>query len=387
MKIASVECLKLTLPPLERPTPPRRNSTSPAANPRPINKYSDFSRMRSQMPGDVNGEIWVRVTAEDGKFGLGRTNWGDFIEPLVRTLYGPLITDRDCLATELLNDLMWRASQRFGSDGIASVARSAIDIALWDLKGKVLGVPVYTLLGGPSRSQLDCYATTTDLDWAMELGFRAFKIGNTIHYEDGIAGINRLEDRVAAAREKIGPDAELMLNVVMGYNVDYAIRVAERLRPYRLRWLEEPLMPYDVEGLRAIKEAVPTVPLATGEDHHGRHAYKQLIDRRAVDIVQPDLRWCGGMSEAVKIYTMAEAAGLSTWPHVGAGQAEGQHFCLAMPEAGMAECLFFSPPGVPLEEVMRIPGVAVPKNGKLIPSDAPGFGLEIPPEWFSVWGR
>lgn len=385
MKIVSVECLKLSLPPLERPTPSRGSAAAKAANPRPINKYPDFSRMRAQMPGDVNGEMWVRITAEDGSFGLGRCHWGDFAEPIVRTLYGPLIIGRDCMATEYLNDLMWRASQRFGPAGIPSLARSAIDLALWDLKGKLLKVPVYTLLGGPSRTELECYATTTDLDWAMELGFRAFKIGNTVHYEDGIAGINRLEDKVAAAREKVGPDAELMLNVVMGYNVDFAIRVVERLKPYRLRWVEEPLMPHETEGLRAIKEAVPTVPLATGEDHHGRHAYKELIDRRAVDILQPDLRWCGGLTEAVKVYTMAEAAGLSTWLHVGATQAEGQHFCLAMPEAGLAECLIFSQPGVPLEEVMRIPGVAVPKDGKVTPSDAPGFGLDIPTQWFSSW--
>jgi len=387
MKIVSVECLKLTLPPLARPTAPRPNAKSKRGNPRPINKYPDMPRERSKMPGDVGGEVWVRVTAENGTFGLGHSHWGDFVEPLVRLLYAPMIVGRDAMATELLGDMMWRASQRFGPEGISSLARSVIDLALWDLKGKLLKIPVYNLLGGPSRPQLDCYVTTADLDWAMELGFRAFKIGNLAHYEDGIAGLNELEDSVAAARETVGPGAELMLNTVMGYNVEFAIRVLDRLRPYNLRWVEEPLMPYDTDGLCALKRAVPTIPLATGEDHHGRHAYKQLVDRHAVDILQPDLRWCGGLSEALKIYAMAETAGLVTILHAGAGLAAGQHFCMAMPEAGLAEYVMFSPAGVPLAEVTRLPGLPVPRDGKLVPSDAPGFGFDIPPEWFGAWPR
>ena len=385
MKIVSVDCLKLTVPPVARPTPPRPGAKAKRGNPRPINKYPDISRGRGQMPGDVGGEIWVRLTAEDGTTGLGHTHWGALAEPVIRTVYAPMIVGRDCFAMELLNDMMWRASQRFGAEGIASLARSAIDLALWDLKGRLLGQPAYALLGGPSRPDLNCYATTADLEWAMELGFRAFKIGNTAHYEDGIAGINEVEDTVAAARETIGPDAELMFNVVMGYNVEFAVRIMERLQPYNLRWLEEPLMPHDVAGLKLLKQAVPTINIATGEDHRGRHVFKDLIDRRAVDILQPDLRWCGGVSEALKIYALGEAAGLATVLHAGAGQAAGQHFCLALPEAGLAEYVLFSPAGVPLEEVVRIPGLAVPKDGRITPSDAPGFGYDIPADWFSPW--
>jgi L-rhamnonate dehydratase len=387
MKIVSVECLKLTLPPVEHPTPPRANAKAKRGNPRPINKYPDMPRGRGQMPGDVTGDFWVRITAEDGTFGLGHSHWGDFCEPIIRKLFAPLIIGRDCHAGELLNDMMWRASQRIGAEGIAGVARSAIDLALWDLRGKLTGLPVYRLLGGPASDHLDCYVTTSDLDWAMELGFTAFKIGNTVFHEEGTAGLNKLEDSVAAARDTVGPDADLMLNVVMGFNVEFAVRVMERLKPYRLRWLEEPLMPFDIEGLCAVKQAIPTVPLATGEDLHGRHAFKRIIDHRAADILQPDLRWCGGLTEAIKIYAMAETAGLQTWLHGGAGFAAGQHFCLAMPESGLAEFVSFSPAGVPLNEVTRIPGLCLPKDGKIVPSDAPGFGLDIPPDWFAPWPR
>ena len=384
MKLKTLRTVKLSLPPRPPTTPARRptwNATAPRSL--PINYYPEFGRLPRQMPGMGGGAVWVQALAEDGTWGLGQCAFGAPTAAIVELIYKPLLEGRDCLATEFLNDLMWRAVQRVGHAGHAAVAQSGVDLALWDLKGKLLGQPVYRLLGGPSRERLELYATGDDLDWAMELGFTAFKLTNPVHYREGLEGLNRLEEKVAAARETIGPDAELMINPVMSYNVEYAIQVAERLRPYRLRWLEEPLIPTDLEGHEALKRAVPWMPIATGEDHHGRHAFRQLVERRCVDIVQPDLGWSGGLSEAVKIYTIAEAAGLPTVPHGGANAAWGQHLSLALPEVPMAEFWLGSDPGVPLEEVPRLPGVPVPRNGVLVPSDAPGFGLEILQEWIA----
>ncbi len=308
-------------------------------------------------------------------------HWGPLIAPLVREHYAPLLVGRDCFAIEFLNDLMWRSTQRFGGTGLAMVARSGIDLALWDLKGKLLKMPVYSLIGGPCRPHIDCYCTSDDLDWSMELGFKAFKISNPVFHEEGTEGLQRIVEKVAKARETVGPTADLMYNPVMSFNVEFAARLMERLLPYNLRWIEEPLMPHDTDGLAQLKRAVPSLPIATGEDHKGRYAFRELVDRRCVDVLQPELRWGGGLSEALKIYTLGEAAGLSTIPHSGAGLPFGQHFHFAMPEASLAEFWLASDPGVPLEEAAKIPGVAVPRDGKLIPSDAPGFGMDIKPEW------
>ena len=206
-----------------------------------------------------------------------------------------------------------------------------------------------------------------------------------VHYEEGIDGLNILDEHIGKARDMVGYDVELMYNPVMSFNVEFAIRVAERLRKYGLRWLEEPLIPSDLEGHIELKKAINWVPLATGEDHHGRHAFRQLIEHRAIDIAQPDIKWCGGLTEAVKIYTIAEAAGIATIPHAGAGTPYGQHFSFAMPESPMAEFWMGSDPGVPLEEVCPIPGMPMPKDGHVIPSDAPGFGMEIKDEWVVPW--
>jgi L-rhamnonate dehydratase len=385
MKITSIEVLCYKPKPIASPTPPRPGAISAPAVPLPIHIYPDFPRTRGSHPGDVTGEVWVRVTAENGETGYGHTHWGDFVAPVVRQVHAPMLVGRDCMAIELHNDLMWRASLRFGATGIGALAQSAIDIALWDLKGKLLGVPVYSLLGGPVRDRLDYYVTTHDLDWAMELGFRAFKIPNIVLHDEGTDGINRLEDHVAAAREKVGPSADLMLNPVMSFTVDYALRVMERLLPYRLRWFEEPLMPWNTPGLAELKRAVPTLPLATGEDHRGRHAFRELIEARCVDVLQPDIRWAGGLSETMKIYTLGEAAGIQTVVHAGGAMAAGQHFGLATPESPLVEWVMFSPAGVPLEEVSRVPGVAVPSDGFATVSDAPGLGYEFSADLFENW--
>ena len=240
------------------------------------------------------------------------------------------------------------------------VAQSGIDLALWDLKGKLLGQPVYSLIGGPCRDKALVYCTSDDLDWAQDLGFKCFKVSNPAHYDEGIDGINIVEEHIAKARDAIGPNAELMYNPVMSFNVEFTVRLAERLRPYNLRWLEEPLIPSDLEGHIELRKAINWVPLATGEDHHGRWTFRQLVEHRAVDVLQPDLTWCGGLSEALKIYTIGEAAGIITIPHAAVASPWGQHFAISMPESPMAEFWMGSDPGVPLEEVWPIPGLAVP---------------------------
>jgi len=386
MKITSIDAWRVRAPASgPRPGARRPGYLESAKHAFPIGKYPEFPNTVMKIPGVIHPEIWLRVTAEDGTWGVGQCHWGDLVEPIVRAHFAPLLVGRDCFAHEYLNDLMWRYSQRFGATGITTVAQSGIDQALWDLKGKLLQQPVYRLIGGPCRDAVELYVTTDDLDWAMELGFRAFKISNPVHYDDGLAGINLLEDKIAKAREQVGPNAELMFNPNMSFNVEFTVRLMERLRPYHLRWLEEPLTPGDLEGHIQLKKSFPTLPIATGEDHHGRHAFRQLVEHRCVDILQPDLRWCGGLTEGLKIYAIAEAAGIATIPHAGGNTPAGLHFAYAMPESAIAEYFLASAPGVALKDAVTIPGMPYAKDGRIAPSDAPGFGLEFREADFVPW--
>ena len=382
MKIREIRTVDLKIPvaqPKSKPSRPAWIKSTPRNL--PLNKYPEFSQSDNAVPGMDENPVWIQVVAENGEWGLGFSGFGAVTAVVIERVFAPLLKGRDCMAIEFLNDLMWRSILRLGAEGHAAIAQSGVDLALWDLKGKLLNQPVYSLLGGPARDKVRLYATTDDLDWAQELGFTAFKVSNPAHYDRGIEGLNKLEEKVASARETVGADAELMLNPVMAYNVEFAIQVAERLRPYRLRWLEEPLKPIDLRGHIELKKAVPWMPIATGEDHHGRHAFLELIENRCVDVVQPDINWCGGLSEAIKIYTIAEAAGLQTSPHKAGSTPFGQHFALAMPESTLAEFWLETDPGIPLNEVNTIPGMAVPRDGWVEPSQAPGFGFEIKEDW------
>ena len=149
MKITAIELVRLNLPQTAAKTPPRRatwNRTSPRSL--PINYYPEFSRLPGKMPGMGGGQVCVRITVEDGTWGLGFCSFGATCAAVIESIYAPLLLGRDCLATEFLNDLMWRAIQRLGDAGHATTARSAVDLALWDLKGKLLDLPVYRLLVG-----------------------------------------------------------------------------------------------------------------------------------------------------------------------------------------------------------------------------------------------
>ena len=327
----------------------------------------------------------MQVSAEDGTWGLGQCADGQPVAAYVRDVLAPLLEGRNCMAIEHLNDLALRVSHRFGSAGTASTAMSGVDLALWDLKGKLLGQPVYSLLGGPVRESITCYATGNDLDWSKELGFTKFKIPNPVHYAEGDAGIATIVDHVAQARERVGADRDLMYNPSMSFNVEFALRLLEQLRPYNLRWVEEPLPPPYTAGLAALRRSAPWVAIATGENHRGRHAFLDLVEKQAADILQPDIKWSGGLTEAMKIHAIGEAAGIATVPHGGANTPFGQHFALAATESPMAEYWLGTDPGVPLEETARIPGTAVPVNGEIVPSAVPGFGIEVEAGDISAW--
>nr|ANO58300.1 L-alanine-DL-glutamate epimerase [uncultured Alphaproteobacteria bacterium] len=187
-----------------------------------------------------------------------------------------------------------------------------------------------------------------------------------------------------AIASSIAPHSAV-LNLVSSFNVEFAVRMADRLRPYGLRWFEEPLISTDLEGYIELRKSINWVPLATGEGHHGRWTFRQLVEHRAVDVLQPDMKWCGGLSEALKIYAIGEAAGIITIPHAAAASPWGQHFAISMPESPMAEFWMGSDPGIPLDEVCPIPGMPMPIDGYIKPSDAPGFGMEINQEWIVPW--
>lgn len=358
-------------------TPPRRpswNGTTEVAGPmaRHARFKADRTKWRPTWPG-----VGCLVTADDGTWGFGVTRFAGPVIPTIETHLAPLLLGEDAFATEKLWDLMARAASTYSAAGLAAYAISAVDLALWDLKGKALRQPVFALIGGPARAAIPCYATGGDTDWHLELGFRATKLPLPFGPADGLAGLNANEDLVARTRAMIGRDVELMLDCWMALDVEYAVRLAERLRPYDLRWIEDCLIPEDLDGQEALRRRLPWMGLATGEHWYMPPPFLHAAARRIADVLQPDIAWAGGLTALLRIHAIADAAGIAVIPHAGMNTPYGQHFGLAMPGAPMGEQFLGSAPGIPLEEVKLFPGMAVPKEGVVLPSDAPGFGLGV----------
>lgn len=326
-------------------------------------------------------DLGCLVTTEDGQWGFGMGRYAGAVNPIINEHLAPLLVGEPALATEKLWDMMTRMVSPYGPGGLASYAISAVDLALWDLKGKVLGRPVYELLGGPAREAQFAYATGNDTDWYMELGFKATKLACPYGTASGLDGLKKNEDFVGAAREKVGDAVELMLDCWMAFDVEFMVRQAEILRPYKLKWMEDYLLPEDMEGFAQVRSRLPWAVLATGEHWYPIQSFSQAIKHALADILQPDIAWAGGITGLQKICHLAEAAGIPVIPHAGLNMPYGQHFCFAMPNVPWGEYLPPGAPGVPLEKDIVVPGMRVPKDGLLVPNDAPGFGLEIDLAW------
>jgi len=268
LKITNVECFNLVPPPpSEKGTPPRRQSWRTVfkqATPR--SKFNPPIPRRE--PGDL---LWVKITAEDGTYGLGCADTANVAAVLIRETLAPLVIGEEVGAIDRCNDRMWRGTLSFGNEGLTARAIAGMDLALWDLWGKVLDQPVYRLAGGPARTEMDVYITGNDIDWGMELGFKKFKLARPYAVFDGQAGIDGTVELIAKTREQIGPNADLMLDCWMAYDVDYAVRMCEALRPYRMAWMEEMLVYHDWKGHQALRQRVPWQTMATGEHWSTRH--------------------------------------------------------------------------------------------------------------------
>jgi L-rhamnonate dehydratase len=386
VKIKSIRAAAVNIAPNCK-TPPRVPKLATEGFITPMARYPELKRSDW-------GTGWTRVacvvTAEDGTWGIGLTGHSGPVLSIINDHYAPMLVGQNCMATEKLWDLMRRASSPYHTAGLPSYAISAVDNALWDLKGKLLGRPVYELLGGPQKEKIFCYASNTDIsygtehsvEWFLELGFKAIKLFARYGPEAGIDGIRKTEEMVARTREQVGDGVELMLDAWMSLNVEYVVRLVEALRPYRLKWLEDYLLPEDMDGYIKVRQRVPDQILATGEHWHTIHPFALAAGQGLVDIFQPDVAWAGGVTALVKICHIAEAHGLTVISHAGMNYPYGQHLSYAMPAIQWGErSEGVSPPGVPLEEMRCLPGTPVIKDGYLVPSDAPGFGLEISKEW------
>lgn len=386
MKIKSIDVVKVKLPPRAYSVAPWReswNETDEVAN--PMSWYSHVKRHRSLWTDTGWGTVWVKVTLEDGTWGLGSTMHGRPVAAVIEDHLAPQLVGQDGFAIERLADMMFRLTKFYGSTGLASYAISALDLALWDAKGKALGQPVYSLIGGKLKERVYCYSTGNDIDWYQEVGFTAHKLACPYGPADGLNGLRKNVELIAKTREQVGDACEIMLDCWMALDVDYTVRLAEALRPYRVKWIEECLIPEDFAAHAELRARLPWQTLTTGEHWYSHVPFQYALKHDLVDILQPDIEWVGGLTTCIKIAHAAEAAGKKVILHAGARSPFGQHFSFAMAAVPWIEYFIGAPPGIPLSESTWLPGMAYAVDGWLEISDAPGFGLGIEEGWIEPY--
>ena len=287
----------------------------------------------------------VEVFTDDGLVGIGNAALAPQISRQVIEFYlKPILLGSDPWNIELLWQQMYRKTIAFGRKGIGMAAISAVDIALWDVLGKSSKQPVYRLLGGRTKPRIPVYASrlySTPLhDLAAEAkrykdeGYRAMKLRFGWGPTEGAAGMRRNIELVRTVRETVGDDIDVMADAYMGWTLDYAKRMLPLLEDFQLRWLEEPVIPDDIQGYAELK-SYGRIPIAGGEHEFTSYGFRELLEARAVDYIQFDTNRVGGISQARKICALAEAYSVPVIPH--AGQMHNYHVVMASLNSPMAE--------------------------------------------------
>jgi len=292
-----------------------------------------------------HGWLLVEVFTDAGHVGIGNAALAPQVTKQVIDLYlKPLLIGQDPWNTEFLWQLMYRKTMAFGRKGLGMSAISAIDIALWDILGQSANQPVYRLLGGKTKNRIPVYASrlySADLgELAAEAkrykneGFPAMKLRFGWGPADGAAGMRLNLELVRTVREAVGNDVDVMADAYMGWTLDYAKRMLPLLEPFNLRWLEEPVIPDDIQGYAELK-SYGRIPIAGGEHEFTEYGFRELLEARALDYIQFDTNRVGGITQARKISALAEAHSVPVIPH--AGQMHNYHIVMASLNSPMAE--------------------------------------------------
>lgn len=341
----------------------------------PMSIYPAYREKRSTWFGPMTAAI-VEIRADSGERGLGVMGGGKgrLAGPIIEEQFRSLLVGQNAFNIELLWEQMFRASQFYGRKGVVIEVISAIDIALWDLAGKALGQPVYNLAGGKTKEKIPAYVTGNLTERHLAEGFRHVKLAVPHGPADGAEGLRETVALIEKTRRLIGPDGDIMLDCYMALDVPYAIQLAREALNYKVLWMEEPVPPDQPDGYRRIKDAVPEMLITGGEHEFTRYGFRDLIEKKAVDILQPDIYRAGGFSELKKIAAMAGAYDLPVIPH-GVG-APTYHFVISCSNCPRAEFVdIFAQGGRPL-----LKNEPQPKNGFVELSSAPGFGYDFDPE-------
>ena len=316
--------------------------------------------------------VWIRT--DEGLTGVGLSSGGLAALPIINGHLKESLVGEDPLQVEERWAQMYRLTLPYGQKGIALMAMSGIDLALWDIRAKAQRRPLYQLFGSsalPDRIPVYVTGSVSSLMTRKD-GVTRFKTAR-MHRFDEPDALNKNISFIKTARKQIGRDADLMVDAWCKWNVMHALRVMEQVRDCNIRWLEDPLPPEDFDGMRRIKKALPDVPLTLGNFEAGPQGFFRLIEEGLPDILQPDVSWMGGLTPTLEICKAADKAGKTVILHRG-GEAWGLHLMISrggpLAEFVLQENgdLWIDPP---------LAGQPIPEQGMIAAPTDDGFGVEF----------
>ena len=354
---------------------------------------SDLLYEKSDAMGSFRFHEWLicEVETDEGTIGIGNAALApQLVKKTIDTYLAPLVVGEDPFDFSYIWEKMYRRTHAWGRRGLGMVAISAVDIALWDILGKLTNKPVFKLLGGRTKEKIPVYASKLysqpiknlqqEAENYKKQGFKMFKMRFGWGPKDGPEGMKKNIQLVEAVREVIGYDTDLMLECYMGWNLDYSKRMIPQLVKYNPRWLEEPVIADDVNGYKELNN-MNAIPISGGEHEFNLFGFKQLLDLNALSYIQYDNNRVGGFTIAQKINALAEAYQVPVIPH--AGQMHNYHLTMSNFNCPIAEYFPVNDVEVGNELFYYIfKGDPSPKDGYInLDDNTPGLGLSLTEEY------
>ena len=292
----------------------------------------------------------VEIETSDGIIGIGNAALSPRpCKSVIDNYLKNIIIGESIWDYEYLWQKMYRQTLAWGRKGIGMTAISAVDIAIWDAMGKAVDQPVFKLLGGKTKEKLPCYASklysqpldtlAKEAQHYLDQGFKAMKLRLGWGPNDGAEGMHKNIELIKTVRSVVGENVDLMADVYMGWTFEYAKRMLRLIDNQNLRWLEEPVIADDVDGYAELRASCRT-PISGGEHEYTLYGFRQLLEKRAVDVIQFDTNRVGGITQAHKICALAEAFQIPVIPH--AGQVHNFHISMSSLNAPIVEYFPFS---------------------------------------------
>jgi len=332
------------------------------------------------------GALMVEITTNKGLKGYGLGGGGLAGELVIDQHLQYFLIDQDPLDVVQIWDHLYHISSIYGRRGLVIYALSGIDLALWDLCGKILDQPVYALITDQPRSEIPAYATGNDIVDYVEQGFSACKIPLRFGLAEGELGFQKNLEIVQKSRDLIGEKVDLMVDIYLRWDVDYTLRFAESTTDLNLKWIEEPIALDNYRGMAELVDTIDSTWIVSGEHEFTRYGFRELLQWKAADMIQPDVSWAGGFGECLRIAQESANLHIPTWPHQ-AGTPWGLHLTACLPLPAMAETFGLNhlsrTQSVESEIYRRLR--PQPKDGLFKLNDLPGFGLDLSPELLDAY--